>query len=155
MSLVLDFEPARVIFLGDLFHSHYNEEWEGLCELMQGFQHIQFELVKGNHDILAEELYLSSGLILHEEPLLLDGFALSHHPLDSWSDTHYNLAGHVHPGVWLQGRGHQRLRLPCFFFGAHQGLLPAFGQFTGLGIVQTGQGDRVFVIAEDSVQEVA
>ena len=44
----------------------------------------------------------------------------------------YVLAGHLHPCVVLGGRAHQRLRLPCFHFGAQVGVLPAFGAFTGM-----------------------
>ena len=66
----------------------------------------------------------------------------------------YNLAGHIHPCVRLRGAGRQRLRLPCFYFGDRQGILPAFGTFTGLGDVEVQNGDRVFVIADDRVVEV-
>jgi metallophosphoesterase superfamily enzyme len=33
ISLLQDTKPDRVIFLGDLFHSHYNEEWEVLGQI--------------------------------------------------------------------------------------------------------------------------
>jgi len=155
LALLLDFNPRRVLFLGDLFHSQYNSEWEELEQIMQAFPQIEFELVRGNHDILADEVYQKSRLVLHQEPLLIGNFALSHHPTLEPTDTHYHLAGHVHPGVWLHGQGRQRLRLPCFYFGKKQGLLPAFGVFTGLGEVQCLEGDRVFVVAEDAVLEVS
>jgi hypothetical protein len=47
------------------------------------------------------------------------------------------------------------LSFSCFYFGKKQGLLPAFGVFTGLGEVQCLEGDRVFVVAEDAVLEVS
>ena len=34
INLFLHFEPKRVIYLGDLFHSDYNQEWEELIDLM-------------------------------------------------------------------------------------------------------------------------
>ena len=37
--------PERVVFLGDLFHSHYNEEWQVLGQVLQNFPNTQFELV--------------------------------------------------------------------------------------------------------------
>jgi hypothetical protein len=46
------------------------------------------------------------------------------------------------------------LRLPCFHFGAHCGVLPAFGDFTGMHVVRPEAGDRVFVVAEHGVQPV-
>src|SRR5687768_15648840 len=49
LELIIDLlnatQPERVICLGDLFHSHYNPEWEVFGELIKHFQHISFELV--------------------------------------------------------------------------------------------------------------
>jgi predicted MPP superfamily phosphohydrolase len=65
IALLLDFEPERVVFLGDLFHSDYNSEWEELADLIHQFDHIDFELVIGNHDILDMQNYERAGLISH------------------------------------------------------------------------------------------
>ena len=54
-------------------------------------------------------------------------------------------------GVLLQGRARQRLRLPCFHFGAQGGVLPAFGAFTGLHLLPRAPGDRLFAVAEGEV----
>jgi hypothetical protein len=54
----------------------------------------------------------------------------------------------------LGGRAHDRLRLPCFHFGPSVGVLPAFGEFTGLHRVQRGPGDRVFVVQGETVHAV-
>jgi metallophosphoesterase superfamily enzyme len=75
-----------------------------------------------------------------------------HEPVSS-TDA-YGLAGHVHPGLTLMGRGLQRETLPCFIVGNNAALLPAFGSFTTLGAVVPGPGDRAFVITNDEVLEV-
>jgi metallophosphoesterase superfamily enzyme len=62
----------------------------------------------------------------------------------------YALAGHIHPAVRLRGEG-DSLRLPCFWFGARYGVLPAFGAFTGNAEVRPRQGDQVYVIADEEV----
>ena len=62
------------------------------------------------------------------------------------------LAGHVHPAAVLSGRGHDRLRLPCFHFGPAVGVLPAFGAFTGMHVLPRGPQDRVYVVAGDEVR---
>lgn len=151
-SLLLDFQPLRVLFLGDLFHSEYNRQWQDFCELLEQFPSISFELIQGNHDILDASFYEQAGLKLHVEGLEVGPFWLTHHPEENYTkEGLYNLAGHLHPGIRLRGRGRQRLRLPCFFFGPNQGLLPAFGEFTGLALLQAGPNDRVFAIAENEV----
>jgi uncharacterized protein len=64
----------------------------------------------------------------------------------------YALAGHVHPGVLLGGRAHDRLRLPCFHFGPACGVLPAFGPFTGLHILPVGTQVQQFVVGGGAVR---
>lgn len=146
-------KPARVIFLGDLFHSHYNEEWEVFGQLLKNFPTVSFELVVGNHDILSDHQYQKLGIIMHQE-LQLGPFLLTHHPLENYSGELYNLAGHIHPGARLVGKGRQRLTLPCFHFGKQQGLLPAFGSFTGLARIVPKKEDQVFIIVENKILKV-
>ncbi|MEL7531633.1 MAG: ligase-associated DNA damage response endonuclease PdeM [Bacteroidota bacterium] len=146
----------RLIFLGDLFHSAYNREWEIFADFMAEFD-CQKELIVGNHDRLVAEHYQSAGLQVYRESLRLGNFELRHEPLADTEFIHdaYVLCGHIHPGVRLQGAGKQRLRLPCFHFMERQGILPAFGQFTGLAICYPEAQDHVFVIAEGEVIEIA
>lgn len=149
--LLLEFKPERVIFLGDLFHSSFNHQWHHFEDVISRFSGTRFELVQGNHDILSVEYYQNAGLCVHDEPLLLPPFLLSHHPIQSVPENFYNLAGHIHPCVWLKGNGRQKLKLPCFYFGKNGGILPAFGTFTGTAKIQAQKGDQIFVITEDEV----
>lgn len=151
ISLLLDFQPQRVIFLGDLFHSDWNEEWDDFSHLTIQFSQVQFELVPGNHDILLADYYKNAQILLHPPLLTITPFLFSHHPLENIPNNYYNLCGHIHPSVCLRGNGRQRMRLPCFYFNAHQGIMPAFGAFTGTADIQPQYGDRIFVIAEDKL----
>ena len=146
-------KPERVICLGDLFHSHYNPEWEVFGELVKHYNNISFELVLGNHDIMSKIQYQRKGILLHDT-LRLGPFIFTHHPLTDVEMQCYNIPGHIHPGVNLQGKGKQSLTLPCFYFGACAGLLPAFGMFTGLARIRPKKEDKVFVIVEEKIVEV-
>lgn len=152
--LFLEFKPERVLFLGDLFHSTYNSEWQEFAGLIGQFPDIRFELVQGNHDILSPADYEAAQITIYNQPLRIGPFLLSHHPIAAPPEDSYNLAGHIHPCVWLKGNGRQKLKLPCFYFGEDTGLLPAFGAFTGTARIQPQNGDQVFVIAEDAVVEM-
>jgi DNA ligase-associated metallophosphoesterase len=145
--------PSRVICLGDLFHSHYNSEWEVFGEVVRYFSDISFELVQGNHDIMGSYQYTRKNIVVHDV-LQLDQFLLTHHPLDIVPEGIYNIAGHIHPGVRLQGKGRQGMTLPCFYFGQTQALLPAFGKFTGLARISPAKQDRIFIVAEQKVIEI-
>jgi DNA ligase-associated metallophosphoesterase len=146
-------KPERLICLGDLFHSHYNADWEEFGELVNHFSTVSFELVLGNHDIMSALQYERKGIKVYKE-LKMGNFLLTHHPLENLEADLYNLAGHVHPGVTMLGKGRQALTLPCFYFGKQLGLLPAFGGFTGMARIRPQKEDRVYVIAEDKVIEV-
>lgn len=151
-DLMLAYESKRVIFLGDLFHSTYNKGWEAFNDFITIHSQVNFELIKGNHDIMHDSQYQRTNMILHKEVLHLGPFSLTHHPEEG--QYPYNLCGHIHPGYKLRGKGRQYLRLPCFFFGEAMGILPAFGSFTGMHPVNTQKGDRVFVLAEGQIIQV-
>ncbi len=154
IELIQQLKPSRLICLGDLFHSHYNQEWEVFGEVIRHFNHISFELVMGNHDIMSDLQYQRKGIVVHDQ-LQIDNIILTHHPLEEIEATQYNMAGHIHPGVHLRGKGRQAITLPCFYFGKNQAVLPAFGMFTGLARIQPKKEDKVFAIVEDKVIDVS
>lgn len=152
-DLLLSKAPEKVYILGDLFHSVINEAWIRFSEFLKHFDHIEFHLVMGNHDILDESLYEKSPLIIHNGTLDLAPFSLSHYPEEN--TNYYNLAGHVHPCIKLKGKSRQFLRLPCFYFGLEGGILPAFGSFTGMHAIKPSKDDRIYAIAEGDILKIA
>lgn len=154
IDLLNRFRPERVMFLGDLFHSHYNEEWEVFGQVKKHFSFCSFELVMGNHDIMSELQYQRHNIRVHDT-LTIDGLLLTHEPATEVPAGHYNLAGHIHPGVRLVGGGRQAVVLPCFHFASQQGILPAFGSFTGLYPIRVKKQDQVYAIVEGNVVKVS
>src|SRR5882762_6641476 len=136
IDLLNETKADRVIFLGDLFHSYYNEEWSVLGQVLRHFSTCSFELVRGNHDIMSQLQYQRHRIVVHEDHLRLGGLQLTHRPERNPGEERYNLAGHIHPGIRLTGKGRQSMILPCFYFGEDDGILPAFGSFTGLAILK-------------------
>ena len=153
-KLLVEQTPRTVFFLGDLFHSTMNLEWELLKKLVQDFPNVQFNLVIGNHDILSEQVYIEMGFELHKSDLELGPFLLTHEPQLENDSGLYNLSGHIHPGVAIRGKGRQSLRFPCFFFSDTYCILPAFGTFTGLKCLNGKKTDRIFPIVEDRIFEI-
>lgn len=139
-GLLVEHKPDEVILLGDLFHSAANNEWQDFINFISEFDFVKFILVQGNHDIF--EQYPKS---LHLTQLLeIPPFSFTHIQEDS---SYYNLSGHIHPGVRVNGLGRQGITVSCFFFGKFHGVLPAFGQFTGIKKIKPSKDDRVFGIA--------
>jgi DNA ligase-associated metallophosphoesterase len=150
-STLLQFQPERLLILGDLFHSDYNSDWRVFSELRQTFAAVQFDLILGNHDSLDSKLYADNKIDVYEN-LKIGPFLLTHKPLEGSAD--YNIAGHLHPGVKLYGQSRQSLTLPCFYFGNRQAILPAFGTFTGVYKLKPEKEDRVIVISSDHLIDV-
>ncbi|MEC7755423.1 MAG: ligase-associated DNA damage response endonuclease PdeM [Bacteroidota bacterium] len=149
-QLIERFAPEQVIFLGDLFHSDHNQGWEVFRRWMKSKAPLRFSLVLGNHDVLDARNYRIPNLQV-SETLCIPPFHLSHIPEET---ELYNLAGHIHPAVKLYGKGRQSLRLPCFYFGERNGLLPAFGHFTGTVKINIKKDDAVYAIADKQVVRV-
>ncbi|MAT90166.1 MAG: metallophosphoesterase [Flavobacteriaceae bacterium] len=150
-QVVSETNPKTICFLGDLFHSVMNNEFLAFQQWAETST-AKLILVAGNHDIISPHEFEALGMTVVEE-LQMDGLILTHHPTDS--DTHFNISGHIHPGVRLQGPARQMTKLPCFFKRRNQLILPAFGSFTGKYILKPTEEDEVFVIVEDEVVKVS
>lgn len=150
-ALVQYFAPADLLFLGDLFHSYRNRQWERFRR-WAAVQQARLHLVVGNHDLLSHAEYAAAGLRVVPEHWSTPPFIWSHHPMEH-SDG-YSIAGHVHPGVALRLTTRQQLRLPCFLFGPRGALLPAFGLSTGTFPIQPVATDAVFACTERRVMRL-
>ena len=146
---------GHLVFLGDLLHAARSRAAIATMAAVAAWRgrhpSLEMTLVRGNHDQHAGDPPTDWRVRCVDGPLRLGGIALAHHPEPL--PGAYVLAGHVHPEALVGGRGARRsLRLPCFHFGEHVGVLPAFGAFTGMHVLPRGPADRVYVIAEDSVR---
>lgn len=153
--LIAEFEPGLLVFLGDMLHareSHARETLDALHAWRARHALLRIVLVEGNHDRHAGALPGSLGVELVQEPWRIGPWALCHYP--QRVDDAYTLAGHVHPVYRVSTRS-DSVRVPCFRFGMHGGVLPAFGSFTG-GAREDGwvTGEKVFLVAQERVFEV-
>jgi len=140
-------QPTSLYFLGDLLHAkaaHNAELLEKLQQWRQQHSNIQMTLIRGNHDSKAGDPPASLNIAVVEEPFMLGGFALCHHP--QTVPNALVLAGHEHPVVVLNGKGRSRARLPCFHLKTGQLILPSFGAFTGGYSVNPQAGEAVFPV---------
>jgi DNA ligase-associated metallophosphoesterase len=142
----------RLVLLGDAIHAREGRSAKTMGEIArwrEAHRGLDILLVRGNHDKRAGDPPEELRIRCEDAPVTAGPFVYQHHP--AAARRGYALAGHVHPGIRLHGKGRQRERLACFYFGPQYGILPAFGSFTGSAIVTPGEGDRVFAIAGDDV----
>jgi DNA ligase-associated metallophosphoesterase len=147
----------RMVVLGDLFHakagrvaSHTLAELRRWRSLAGNFEIL---LVRSNHDRHSGDPPRDLQINSVDPPAFVPPFIFRHEPAES--DGGYGLAGHIHPGLILVGRGLQRETLPCFLVGKQRAIIPAFGSFTAFGTIDPIPDDRIFVVADDEVREVA
>jgi len=145
-------KPKELIFLGDLFHSDMNNDWEWFKLWRQLHQSINMILIKGNHDILPLHFYQLLDIEVVNSKKI--GVFELHHDLPKNQTDYYIISGHIHPGIKLIGKARQGLVLPCFYFGKNNGIMPAFGKFTGKAIIKRKENDLVFAIAGKKVMAV-
>ena len=144
------FDPERICFLGDLFHSYINNEWQHFEQWMQDIS-ADVILVEGNHDVISPLKYEALGVRVIPE-LVIGEYLFTHHPEER--EDYFNFSGHIHPGVKMNGRGRQQLKLPCFFKSSHQMILPAFGEFTGKHLLVPTAKDEIFVATNEEVIQI-
>jgi uncharacterized protein len=147
---------ARLVFLGDFLHARQGRSPATVAALgawRERHAGLDVVLVRGNHDRRAGDPPAELRIRCVDAPLVEPPLGFVHHP--GPVPGAYALAGHLHPGATMIGRGRQRLRLPCFWFGAQWAVLPAFGEFTGLATIDARPGDQVFIVAGDAVHDVS
>jgi len=148
------FKPADIYILGDMVHSELNSDWLWLRLWRQLISRPRIHLILGNHDIVPQKYFAELDIEVVSKALKLGPFLLRHFPLavdELPRENEYLLSGHIHPGVELRGKAKQSVVLPCFYFGEFQGILPAFGRFTGTSRIPIIESDRIFAVSGGKV----
>jgi DNA ligase-associated metallophosphoesterase len=158
-ALLARWPVERIVFLGDFLHAKEAKvrgTLDAIAHWRMSHPDIAMTLVRGNHDARAGDPPDALGIDVVDESHVVGPFSMRHHPTPC--ERGYVLAGHLHPGYRLGGRGGGGVRLPCFWFGneagSRVGVLPAFGAFTGTWLVDAQPADRVYVVAPDAVHAI-
>jgi len=153
--LISDLPIREIIFLGDLFHSEWNTDWEYFKTFINSVaQQIKFTLTKGNHDVLDKKHFNKLPIAIRSEYILSEGLVFSHEPIVGLPTYMLNIVGHIHPGYLVGFKGRQNFRLPCFYIQDHLLILPAFGKFTGLHMMKKQEDSTIYAIIHDEVIEI-
>ena len=146
-ALVDEWKPKEVLFLGDVFHSSENKEWEWLKEFCAYNTEVQWRLTMGNHDILPQQKYKDLGW----DTCNIAQYGALDFCHEPQPELPFCVVGHLHPGYVLRGKGKQRVTLPCFHLTTQLLMMPSFGFFTGHVPQKTRTKDSVFAIADGQI----
>ena len=149
-ELVADYQPQRLIVLGDLVHGAEPRaaDWlHSVAAWRERHPLLAITLVAGNHDRHYALPDIDKVAELDTGPFLL------RHAPATRKDRHV-LAGHLHPGArYRDGRLAQRW--PAFWIGSDCSVLPAFGQLTGLAPMEAAAGTRVFAATPGGILDLS
>ncbi len=128
-NIVKNYNPNKLIILGDLFHSKFSisESLKSKVENLSESLNIKIELIVGNHDIGCKVKNIT----------FLDykrssNFIFSHEPIGKYENNILNICGHYHPKTFLKN-SKDKLSFKCFAMDEKNNILylPAFGDLTG------------------------
>lgn len=151
------YRPRKVIIVGDMFHSKENKEMQLFARWRNDIPDIEVLLVKGNHDILADEWYDNAGIATYGETLQVGDFCFTHDMsgCEGKKDSnHYFFSGHIHPGIVIRTGIRHSSQFPCFYFNNRFAVLPAFSKFTGLYAIHATAKDVVYAITDKALIKV-
>lgn len=127
--LVTELKAREILFLGDVFHSDYNADFDRFRLWRDSLPGVVFRLALGNHDLASRHRLNETGLevasVWQRGP-----FHCTHEP-DFPSARGFNLCGHLHPALSLTGTANQHVKVPAFWMGPGHLCFPSFGPFTG------------------------
>ncbi|TMM29985.1 ligase-associated DNA damage response endonuclease PdeM [Polaribacter aestuariivivens] len=152
-QLILHFKAENLIIVGDLFHAEYNADLDEFKEWLLQFENLQLQLIKGNHDRLSNKIYEQFNIEVFKSELNINTLKFVHDPEEEIND-YFTISGHVHPGVFIKGKGKQRIKLPCFQVTENQLILPAFSLFTGLNTRQSLKKCKNYCFTDDGIFEL-
>jgi uncharacterized protein len=154
-DLIVGLQSRRLILLGDFFHSAAGLQAEMMSAVEDWRRkraELEIVLVPGNHDKKSGEPPPGWNIRTVCDGWIEGPFAFCHEPREI--DGSYVMAGHVHPAISLRESYGSGMRVPCFWFGRRQAILPAFGSFTGTHAIRPVRGDRVFAIGKGEIVEL-
>ena len=128
-NIVKNYNPNKLIILGDLFHSKYSisESLKRKVENLPESLNINIELIVGNHDIGCKVENIS-----FFDYKRSSNFILSHEPIGKFENNILNICGHYHPKTFIKN-SKDKLSFKCFAMDEKNNTLylPAFGDLTG------------------------
>lgn len=154
------FKADRLIILGDFTYSIVNNIPQEFKSWRKNFSGIQMLWVKGKEDFIEEAWYRDHQVDICYHLFNEGPFSFVHNlekykiQRDVPAITGYPLSGHLRPVISRKVDGVQKADLPCFYFTAAQGLLPAFSGYGKRYKVKQQTGEEVYAVINNSLQYI-
>jgi DNA ligase-associated metallophosphoesterase len=160
-SLIQKLDARELWVLGDFLHgpeSNVPHVIDAIATWRNQLAGRHITLVVGNHDRSAGRLpeHLAIQTVSRLE---CDGVACVHDPADAAINSQNRptlptMAGHLHPGAYVDSGAVRGATLPCFVVEEDLLILPAYGRFTGTARVEPRQGRYRYVLGAGRVVQM-
>ncbi len=130
--LLGEYEPRRVVLLGDIKHDFRRSSYEARDEVREIIKlvsdAVETVVIRGNHDNYLQNLLGDFGLTAVDYVDLM-GWRLEHGHVDSGRRP--VIIGHEHPSVRIPGELSGGMKLQCYVYARQEGVLviPPFSPF--------------------------
>lgn len=142
-NILYEYEPKRVVLLGDIKHDFKRSRYEAREEVKKIIQMLmeasEVIVVKGNHDNFLQNILSDLGLMAVDY-VDLCGFRMEHGHVDS--HVRPVIIGHEHPSVRIPSEMGGGMKIQCFVHQKEEGIivLPPFSPFSsGNDLVPDGK----------------
>lgn len=152
-KLIHHFKANQLIIVGDLFHAEYNKDLDEFKSWLTQFNNLNIKLIKGNHDRLSDKVYQQFNIEVFNKNYK-ENILQFVHDFNKIEEECFVISGHTHPGVFIKGKGKQRIKLPCYQVTKQQLILPAFSLFTGLNTKNAPENCKNYCFTNDGIFEV-
>lgn len=131
-GIIDEYEPARIVLLGDIKHDFRRSSYQAREEVRQivGLVSDAAEavVIKGNHDNFLQNILSDMGLLALDH-IDIQGFRLEHGHVDS--GIRPVIIGHEHPSVKIPGELSGSMKLQCYVVARKEGVIviPPFSPF--------------------------
>ena len=154
-QLVNDTQAERLVILGDFLHAREGRT-EPVHTLLfhwrEKFRSLAIFLIRGNHDLQSGDPWPELDIECLPDPTPEGNWDLRHLPIES--PTRPFIAGHIHPGYRIKGKGRDTLRCPCWVVAPSRIILPAFGSFTGLKNVRLFDKEKAYLTNGEEIHAI-
>ncbi|HLR00184.1 MAG TPA: hypothetical protein VK102_07385 [Sphingobacterium sp.] len=154
-ELVDEYEPQRVVLLGNTFHPNWDADWQLLYDFAEKYTDIEFVFTQKDYP---KEIAQKFGRLPNFRFVLqyiLDHKICFSYNLDVLtSEDFLCIAGGELPGCIVSGSGGQMYRMPCFKVSNNVLVMPSYGKWTSLNILKKEKNTRLYAILGDHIASI-
>lgn len=153
-QLVQEYQATRLVLLGGMFHPDWKEDWSFFYDFAR--YHKELEIVSiQKRKVVPENKALVPENFEHREEFHLNNkiFFVPNDVKSTVKTSVYFIGGYL-PGCIVSGNGGQVYRMACFKVDGNKIVMPSFGAWTQLNIIEKEKNTFFYPILGDHIVSI-